>query len=54
MMVSEYVHGLLQNRVRDLEKAVAELQENFQAMRDLLEAIRDAVTDKHPPEEKPE
>lgn len=36
---------ILHNRISDLEKAVAELQENFQAMRMLLEAIRDAITD---------
>lgn len=35
----ESLHG----RVTDLEKQVAELQENFQAMRQVLEMIRDAV-----------
>lgn len=44
-------HGveILHNRILDLEKAVAELQENFDAMRTLLEAIRDAVADEHSP-----
>lgn len=36
---------ILHNRILNLEKAVAELQENFAAMRMLLEAIRDAITD---------
>lgn len=42
-MISEYVHGLLVNRVKELEMAVAELQENFTALRNVLEAIRQAV-----------
>lgn len=36
---------ILHNRIATLEKAVAELQENFDAMRALLEAIRDAIAD---------
>lgn len=34
---------ILHNRILDLERKVAELQENFDAMRQLLEAIRDAI-----------
>ena len=49
-MISEYVHDLLKNRVRDLERQVSELQENFLALRSVLEAIRQAVD---PGEEKP-
>lgn len=44
MRVSEYVFGLWQNRVKDLETQVAELQENFAAMRQVLELIRKAVS----------
>lgn len=42
-MISEYVHNLLKNRVAELERSVAELQENFLALRNVLEAIRQAV-----------
>lgn len=35
---------LLHGRIAELEKQVAELQENFSAMRQVLEIIRDAVT----------
>lgn len=45
---------LLHGRVAELEKQVADLQENFAAMRMVLEAIRDAVTDEQKPEEKKE
>jgi hypothetical protein len=34
---------ILLNRIVALEKEVAELQENFQAMRQVLEIIREAV-----------
>lgn len=47
-MISDYVFGLLKTRVSDLEKQVSELQENFQALRNVLELIRQAVD----PEEK--
>lgn len=47
-MISEYVFGLLKNRVVELEKQVAELQENFKAMMTVLETIRDAVVEKLP------
>lgn len=47
-MISDYVFGLLKTRVSDLEKQVGELQENFQALRNVLELIRQAVD----PEEK--
>lgn len=49
-MISEYVFGLWQNRVEKMERAVQELQENFDALRNVLEAIRQAVD---PGEEKP-
>lgn len=40
---------LLHGRIAELEKQVADLQENFLSLRGVLEMIRDAVA---PPEEE--
>jgi hypothetical protein len=45
-LVSEYDLGLVKNRVRDLEHEVQELAENFEAIRNLLDAIRAMVEDR--------
>lgn len=37
---------ILMDRVRELEARVAELQENFAALRQVLEVIRDAVMER--------
>lgn len=37
---------ILMDRVRELEKRVAELEENFQAIRAVLEVIREAVVER--------
>lgn len=42
-MISEYVFNLWQTRVRDLERRVQNLEENFEALRNVLELIRQAV-----------
>lgn len=45
-LVSEYDLGLVRARVRDLEHQVNELNENFQAIRNVLDAIRVMVEDR--------
>ena len=44
-LVSEYDLQLVKNRIRDLEHKVGELDENFQALRNVLDAIRVIVED---------
>ena len=44
-LVSEHDLQLVKNRIRDLEHQVGELGENFQALRNVLDAIRVIVED---------
>lgn len=44
-LVSEHDLKLVTNRIRDLEHRVEELDENFQALRNVLDAIRVIVED---------
>lgn len=44
-MITDYDLNLLRNRIFDLEDQVGELEQNFQALRNLLDAIRVIVED---------
>lgn len=46
-LVSAYDLSLVQTRVRDLERQVGELEENFQALRNVLDAIRVMVEERN-------